>query len=178
MWAAPSAAAAAASATAASAAAADFLTPLQQKLQLFSQDVKHVGCSSCCCCFCYCCICTMHRKSLWTGTCRLSELRAAWRTESGELFFNIQLPSASPSFPMLPSVFFCTSFNFPTPFSVSFGFLLSVSGSFWLFLLTRVSSTSFNFLLLFCFLLPFSFLQLPSASFSFLQLPSASFSFL
>ena len=27
----------------------------QQKLQLFSKHVKHVGCSSCCCCcFCYC----------------------------------------------------------------------------------------------------------------------------
>ena len=84
------------------------------RTQLFSQDVKHVGCSSCCCCFCYCCICTMHRKSLWTGTCRLSELRAAWRTESGELFFNIQLPSASHRFP-LPSVFFVHFLQFLRP---------------------------------------------------------------
>ena len=40
---APAAAAAAAAAPAAGAVAADFLTPLQQKLQLFSQDEVYVG---------------------------------------------------------------------------------------------------------------------------------------
>ena len=46
MWAAdaaPAAAAAAAAAPAAGAVAANFLTPLQQKLQFFSQDEVYVG---------------------------------------------------------------------------------------------------------------------------------------
>ena len=79
---------------------------------------------------------------------RTPELRAAWRTESGEFFFNIQLPSASCCFLPLPLISL-------TPYSV------------------RVSACS-SFLDLF----QFSFLQLSSAFFSFLQLPSASFSFL
>ena len=116
----------------------------------------------------------------------LSELRAAWRTESGELFFNIQLPSASHRFPMLPSVFFCTSFNFSGPLFQfppgSFCPFLLPSGCFCLLELLRPLSTSFCFSASFYPSASFSFLQLPSASCSFLQLPqlpqlpSASFS--
>ena len=94
------------------------------------------------------------------------KLRAAWRTESGELFFNIQLPSASHRFP-LPSVFFVHFLQFlrllRVP-SVLFRFLLAVSAYSSFFDPFQLPST---------FPLP-STLQLPSASFSFLWLPPAS----
>ena len=107
------------------------------------------------------------------------KLRAAWRTESGELFFNIQLPSASHRCPALPSVFLCTSFNFSDPFfsflrvpSVLFCFLLPLSASFCVFLLPRASSTFFNFLL--PFLLPSATFILSASCCIFLLLPASS----
>ena len=93
---------------------------------------------------------------------KLSELRAAWRTESGELFFNIQLPSASHRFPTLPSVLF-------------FVFFFLISLNLWdLYVSFLQVPSSFSFLVR----LSAYFLQLPSASFSLPQLPSASFNFL
>ena len=99
------------------------------------------------------------------------KLRAAWRTESGELFFNIQLPSASHRFP-LPSVFFVHFLQFlrslfQSP-SGSFRPFPLPSGCFCLLELLRPLSTSFHFSASFY----------PSASLSFLQLPVASSSFL
>ena len=99
------------------------------------------------------------------------KLRAAWRTESGELFFNIQLPSASHRFPALPSIFFMYFLQFLRPLfqspSGSFCPFLLPSGCFCLLELLR------PFQLPAAFPLP-STLQLPSASFSFLWLPPAS----
>ena len=98
------------------------------------------------------------------------KLRAAWRTESGELFFNIQLPSASHRFP-LPSVFFVHFLQFlrslfQSP-SGSFRPFPLPSGCFCLLELLRPLSTPFRFSASFY----------PSASLSFLQLPVAPPSF-
>ena len=113
------------------------------------------------------------------------KLRAAWGTESGELFFNIQLPSASHRFP-LPSVFFVHFLQFlrslfQSP-SGSFRPFPLPSGCFCLLELLRPLSTPFRFSASFYPSASLSFLQLPVASSSFLsflsfpQLPSASFS--